>query len=260
MSESEIDEDTLDMVTHHLANASRVLFVTGAGISADSGLPTYRGIGGIYDTGPTEHGMSIEEALSGETFRRQPELTWKHILEIESACRGATFNPAHEMIARLEEHLPEVWVLTQNVDGFHQAAGSRNVIEIHGNLHGLRCTRCNYSTANPDYARFSGVPKCPQCGGILRPTVVLFGEELPMKAVLQLHALVEQGFDLVMMVGTTAVFPYIAEPALKARYTGVPTVEINPGRSELSDFVDYRFNARAATVLPALWKRLTHAA
>lgn len=260
MAEAELDQGTLEAVAAHLAAASRVLFVTGAGISADSGLPTYRGIGGLYNTGPTEHGMTIEQALSGETFRRWPELTWKHILEIESARRGARYNPAHEAIARLEAHLPEVWVLTQNVDGFHQAAGSRNVIEIHGNLHQLHCTQCHYRTETPDYGGLSGVPECPQCGGIIRPAVVLFGEELPARALLQLHGLVSRGFDLVIMVGTTAVFPYIVEPALRARYDGRPTVEINPGQSELSGFVDYRINARAAEALPALWERLARAA
>lgn len=260
MTEPESEEQTLDTVAGYLASASRVLFVTGAGISADSGLPTYRGIGGIYDTGLTEHGMTIEQALSGETFRRHPEVTWQHILEIESACRGASFNAAHEVIARLESTLPEVWVLTQNVDGFHHAAGSRNVIEIHGNLHALHCTNCVYRTEATDYANFSGVPECPQCGAIVRPAVVLFGEELPMRAVLQLHAQVTQGFDLVVMVGTTAVFPYIAEPALRARYAGAPTVEINPGVSELSGFVDYRLGGRAAEILPALWNRLTQTA
>lgn len=260
MEQSQPDEKTLDTVAGHLATARRVLFVTGAGLSADSGLPTYRGIGGIYDSGVTEHGMTIEEALSGETFRRQPELTWKHILEIESACRGATFNPGHEIIARLEQHLPDVWVLTQNVDGFHYAAGSRNVIEIHGNLHNLHCTNCVYRTQAPDYSQYTGIPSCPQCGAVVRPAVVLFGEELPMRAVMQLHALVAQGFDMVFMVGTTAVFPYIAEPALQARYSGAPTVEINPGISEMSSFVDYRLGGRAADVLPALWRRLTQPA
>jgi len=251
--------DTLSEVARLLSQSSRVLFVTGAGISADSGLPTYRGVGGIYDSGITEHGMTIEEALSGDTFQRYPELTWKHIMRIEAACRGARYNAAHEAIANLERHLPEVWVLTQNVDGFHHAAGSSKVIEIHGNIRHLTCTACRYRTRIDGYEGLDALPRCPHCESVIRPQVVLFGEELPMAAVLQMHAQISQGFDLVVMVGTTALFPYIAEPALAAKQRGIPTVEINPGGSELTPLMDYAITARAAEALPALWERVREA-
>ena len=125
-----------------LSRSRSALFVTGAGMSADSGLPTYRGVGGLYDSGTTEEGLPIEVLLSGPLFARRPEWTWKYLAEIERACRGAAPNRGHEVLALLERRLPRCVVLTQNVDGLHRRAGSTEVIEIHGNLHDLSCTAC----------------------------------------------------------------------------------------------------------------------
>src|SRR4051812_38239280 len=108
-----------------LASARSALFITGAGVSAASGIPTYRGIGGLYAGKATDEGMSIEEALSGSMLRRSPEITWKYVHQIERACRGARPNPAHAALARIGERIERTWVLTQNVDGFHTEAGSR---------------------------------------------------------------------------------------------------------------------------------------
>ena len=250
----------LDRVASLTAAARRILFVTGAGISADSGLPTYRGIGGLYNDGGTVEGLPIEEALSGRTLRRRPELTWKYLSQIERTCRGAAPNAAHRAIAWLESTRGGVTVLTQNVDGLHRAAGSRDVIEIHGTLHRLVCTACAWSADVPDYAALSFPPACPACRGPVRPAVVLFGEMLPVAAVERLEALLDAGVDLVFSVGTTSVFPYIAEPVLAARRAGVPTVEINPGDSEVSRVVDVRLRLGAAEALAALRHRLEPAA
>ncbi|MDP7040514.1 MAG: Sir2 family NAD-dependent protein deacetylase, partial [Myxococcota bacterium] len=122
---------TLSALVATLEQSQNILFITGAGVSADSGLPTYRGIGGLYNEEDTDDGMPIEEALSGRVLLKDMHLTWKHIGRIEAACRGAGFNRAHEVMALFEERFDRVCVLTQNVDGFHQAAGSKNVIPIH---------------------------------------------------------------------------------------------------------------------------------
>src|SRR4051794_31297815 len=119
MSLSPPDNETVDRVVDHLLRARSVLFVTGAGMSADSGLPTYRGVGGLYDAGETEEGFAIEEMLSGPMFARKPQWTWKYLRQIEQACRGAKFNRGHAVIAEMERSFERVWVLTQNVDGFH---------------------------------------------------------------------------------------------------------------------------------------------
>ncbi|MCA9709820.1 MAG: NAD-dependent protein deacylase [Myxococcales bacterium] len=232
--------------------ASSILFVTGAGLSADSGLPTYRGVGGLYDDASTEEGLDIEDALSGAMLQRRPDVCWKYIHQVEQACRGAAPNRGHEVIAMLERHCERVVVLTQNVDGLHGAAGSAAVIEMHGNLHELSCTRCAWEQRVPDYGGLAIPPACPECGGLVRPRVVLFGEMLPEAALRRLRAEMTRGFSLVVMVGTTAVFPYIAAPVAAAQGWGARTVEINPGASTVSERVDLRIAARAAPTLDAV--------
>lgn len=233
--------------------APRILFVTGAGISADSGLPTYRGVGGLYEDAGTEDGVDIEEALSGPMMTRRPELCWKYIAQVERACRGAAPNRAHEVIAELQRRQGGVVVLTQNVDGLHRAAGSgEDVIEIHGNVHELHCTRCAWERVVPDYEGLPIPPRCPECDAVVRPRVVLFQEMLPTGAIDRLRSEVAQGFSLVVSVGTTAVFPYIAAPVRMAAGWGAHTVEVNPGRSQVSHLVDLHLPARAAPTFDAL--------
>jgi len=229
-----------------------VLFVTGAGISADSGLPTYRGIGGLYEQEITDEGLPIEVMLSGDMFRRDPSVTWKYIHQIESACRDARPNRAHEAIALLERRIDRVWTLTQNVDGLHRAAGSQRVIDIHGDVHRLVCTRCGHRWRVKNYAGLDIPPSCPECASLVRPEVVLFGEMLPFDRSKLLQEQLLRGFDAVFSIGTTSVFPYIAEPILDARRRGVLTVEINPSGSEVSHIVDYRLRAGAAEMMDAL--------
>jgi NAD-dependent deacetylase len=235
-----------------LRRSDSTLFITGAGISADSGLPTYRGIGGLYETETLEEGVPIEIALSGHMMNVNPALCWKYIAQVEAACRGARHNRGHEVLAQLESVISRVWVVTQNVDGFHRDAGSTNLVEIHGNLRELLCTRCTRRDAVPDYSGLQIPPKCPDCDGLVRPDVVLFGEMLPRR----MYAALAEGFDLVVSIGTMAAFPYIAQPVCEAAHAGVPTVEINPGQSEISDVVDLHIRAGARDTLEAVWALL----
>jgi NAD-dependent deacetylase len=251
------DNERLERVAGWLRERRSVLFITGAGLSADSGLPTYRGVGGLYQDQDTEEGMPIEEALSGATLASRPEIAWRHILRIEAACREARFNRGHEVIAGLERRLPRVWVLTQNIDGFHRAAGSRNLIEIHGDVHRLRCTACSHRQAVRDYRGFERVPPpCPDCGAPLRPDVVFFGESLPAAELDTLRRELRRGFDLVFSVGTTSVFPYISAPVLAAHQAGIPTVEIDPGETTVSALVDVKLAGGAAHWLDRIWQRV----
>lgn len=249
-------ESAIDRVVDWLQQAQRVLFITGAGLSADSGLPTYRGISGLYRGGiDAESGLRIEEILSGPMLRARPDLTWKYLLELERACRGANFNRGHEVIAEMERHFADVWTLTQNVDGFHHRAGSRKVIDIHGDLHVLICTSCAYRDEVEEFTYPDLPPYCPWCGGVLRPDVVLFEEMLPVEKEMLLWSEVQRGFDLVFSVGTSSLFSYITDPVYYARDQGTPTVEINLGRTEVSDVVDVKISAHAADVLDTLWER-----
>jgi len=249
-------EAELDAVADCLRNARRILFITGAGISADSGLPTYRGVGGLYNSEMTEEGLRIEDALSGEIFSRWPALTWKYLLQIEENCRGAQPNAAHLAIARLEPYFERLVVFTQNVDGLHRQAGSSDLIEIHGNLQELFCTRCDYEEVPDNLAQKAIPPICPECGGVMRPRIVLFGEALPEDAVAQFVDALEEGFDVVLTIGTSSTFPYIVEPVLSAVEGGIPTVEINPARTQLSGIVEHYLPLGAAQAMQEIMSRL----
>jgi len=241
-----------------LRGLDNLLFVTGAGISADSGLPTYRGVGGLYDDAETEDGYPIEVCLSGPMFRREPSRTWRYIREIEQACRGAQPNAGHRRIAELERRLGRVWILTQNVDGLHHAAGSEQIIAIHGDIHELRCTSCRWRDRVADFAELDTridadtVPSCPRCDAVIRPDVVLFEELLPGPAIADLEREQRRGFDAVISIGTSGLFPYIVRPVLEAHVASKPTIDINPGVSAVSPFVDVHIQLGAAAAMDAL--------
>ena len=243
--------ETIDQAVSLLNGARRVLCITGAGLSADSGMPTYRGIGGLYDDATTEEGLPIEVAMSGDTLRRAPEITWKYLSQIEQACRQARPNAGHKAIAEMQS-LFEVCVLTQNVDGFHRQAGSKNLIEMHGCYDQLYCVACDWERRVKDYSGLTFPPQCEQCGGVVRPKVVLFGEMLPELALEHYHRELGIGFDAILSIGTTSVFPYISGPVALAHKTGTASIEINPGQSEVSHLVDLRIRDSAAAVLPQI--------
>jgi NAD-dependent deacetylase len=144
-------------------------------------------------------------------------------------------------------------VFTQNVDGFHRTAGSKRVIAIHGDIHDLRCTALRLDQDRRRLRDLSFPPTCPRCGSVVRPDVVLFGEPLPERPFQEFEAEVARGFDIVFLIGTSALFPYVARPVLLAKAEGVPTVEINPATTDLSDVVDFRFATTAKHALRAIW-------
>lgn len=255
MNEDQSLEHGINQAIEFLRESKSVFVVTGAGISADSGLPTYRGIGGLYDNKDTEDGIPIEKALSGPVFRKTPEITWKYLAEIERGARQATHNRGHEVLAEMERHFDRFWILTQNIDGFHTSAGSNNVIEIHGNMHRLKCTQCNLMQEHENYEGFSIPPMCPECGAMQRPDVILFEEQLPTDALETLYRESQQLFDLVISIGTSSYFPYIMQPVMLAHQLGIPTIEINPGETSLSDLVDVHLKERASIVLNDVWNR-----
>ena len=244
-------ENRLQQVASLFTQSDRILFVTGAGVSADSGLPTYRGVGGLYDSGETEDGVAIEHALSGPMFATRPAITWKYLWQIACACAGATPNAAHQFIAEIESEKPDVWVVTQNVDSLHRAAGSRNLVEVHGQVFDLYCANCRREyCASELFSDFTSMPelppRCGECAGVIRPRVVLFDEFLPNHVIERLGEIAELDFDLVVAIGTTAVFPYIRAPILHAQHRNSPTVEINPTRTDISDGFTYHVELAAA--------------
>lgn len=249
----------LQRLASAIVEAQRILIVTGAGLSADSGLPTYRGIGGLYN-GHTDDGVPIEVALSGETLRHDPALCWKYLAQLGSACLGAEPNAGHQAIAELQMLKPECWVLTQNIDGYHRLACSPEdrLIEIHGELAPLYCQRCGQTDERlSERLRQPLPPVCEACDGVMRPPVTLFGEMLPAAALERLRRQLAKGFDLVISVGTSASFPYIAEPLVQTRRSGGVTVEVNLSQTQVSELVDFRLEERALDVFPELLSHIT---
>lgn len=255
-------EQKLEAVATELRRTKRVLFITGAGISADSGLPTYRGVGGLYNTKKTEEGYPIEQCLSASMFRVRPDITWKYMCPIGEAVRRCQPNPAHKIIAQWEKEFAQrggkVVVFTQNIDGYHRLAGSENVLEIHGSLGELFCTKCSWTLSTPTGLQFldygNTCPTCPECGAVIRPRIVMFEEMLPRDVLMQFQAEFDNGngFDMVFSVGTSAMFPYITGPVYEAIRYGKTTVEINPVKGELSHRVTYHLALGAAEAMEKL--------
>jgi NAD-dependent deacetylase len=236
-----------------LARVRSVGVITGAGVSAESGIQTYRGRGGIYDD-PDEGERTIE-ALSGHTLRSDPDRTWRAIAKIARMARSAAPNPAHHAIARMERIAARFVLLTQNVDGLHQLAGSRNVIDIHGTVSETLCMSCGDRAHLDALADLDAAPRCAVCGGVRRPDAVLFGELLPEEKIRRIEReLGREPPDLVIVAGTTALFDYIAAPALAAKRAGRLTVEVNPEPTPLG--LDFPLRARAGEALPLIASEL----
>jgi NAD-dependent deacetylase len=245
----------LEKAAQELSRARRIVVITGAGMSADAGLPTYRGVGGLYENRLTAENLPIENIMSGAMLRYRPEITWKYLAEIEHAYRGKQPHAGYGILAAWEQRFPEMWVLTQNIDGFHKLAGSTRVIEMHGTLRHWHCTACDYQDPAPNFAQ-ALPPVCPNCGSAVRPAVVLFGESLPNPALDTWQQVWAQGVDFVISIGTSSGFSYIAEPVVSAARAGIATIEINPCRTEVSHVVRYAIPDRALPALQALHRLL----
>ncbi|HMS17567.1 MAG TPA: Sir2 family NAD-dependent protein deacetylase [Planctomycetota bacterium] len=235
-----------------LREAKSVGVITGAGISQGSGIPTYRGTSGIYEQ--DESGRDVMEALSGSTFRSDPNRTWAELLRLARTSLEAQPNAAHRALVCLEQAKQEFILLTQNVDGLHQRAGSRAIIDIHGDLRVTKCLSCGESGSLTAADALSlRAPRCTICGGAMRPAVVLFEEMLDERKLSRLQAAFFRRIpDVVLSIGTSSLFPYISEPVRIAAAMGHVTVEINPDDTELSALVRHHLQGPAEVLLPAL--------
>jgi len=219
-----------------LGEADSLLAITGAGVSAESGIPTYRGVAGLYNA---DDGVEIMEQLSYDSYRRDPAATFALLNGMLANCQHARPNTAHTELARYEQRMSCVTLLTQNVDGLHQEAGSKEPIEMHGNILRLRCPRCRHSQTLARGKRLPEQDRCPACGNAaLRHDVVLFGEQLDPATIERYTRAIETSVDLCLVIGTTALFPYIQQAARSAQDLGATLVEINPDETPLTDACD----------------------
>ena len=244
-----------------LSGVRSVGAITGAGVSAESGIPTYRGRGGIYDD--PEAGDRTVEALSGHTLRDDPDRTWRAVAELGRHAEHAEPGAGHRALSGIEARVERFVLLTQNVDGLHQLAGTRNVIDIHGSVFATVCMGCRATDriSRAALATLERSPRCESCGGTVRPDVVLFGEMLPMDKIERiLLELVGDPPDLLIVAGTSALFPYITDPVMSAIRRGRITVEVNPERTNLSREVAFALSGTAGEYLPAIESALPDAA
>lgn len=228
------------------AEAQRVLVLTGAGVSAESGVPTFRGGGNTA----VWKGMRLDVISSAEMVERDLPAVWEWFDYRRNFMESILPNPAHDEIARWQESFPELTLATQNIDGLHQKAGSRDVIELHGNIWRARCTTCRSSF---DMSRGPRPDACLECGDPLRPDVVLFGEMLPPGA-FEFASASAARCELCFVVGTSAlVYPAAGLPEI-AKAAGAYVCEVNPERTPLSSLCDEVLMGKAGEVLSLIGK------
>ncbi len=225
--------------------AGRPLAVlTGAGISAESGLPTFRGPDGIWE------GRRAVDLTTPEAFAANPKEVWRFYEWRRATLREARPNAGHVALARIEKVIPRMTLVTQNVDGLHRAAGSRNVLELHGTILKTRCTGCGAVAAGPGEPFDALPPRCG-CGSILRPDVVWFGEMLP-EGVFEAAAAAAAESAVFLVVGTSSVVAPASSLATIAARGGAKVFEINLVPTPLASGADGCLRASASAVLPVL--------
>jgi NAD-dependent deacetylase len=237
--------NALEAAAQALREATRVAVLTGAGVSAESGVPTFRGAGGLWE------GHRVEEVASPVAFRRNPELVWRFYNERRKRVRAVLPNPGHHALVELEKRKGEGFVLvTQNVDGLHRTAGSQRLLELHGNLARVRCTVCEAGFDNGQ-VELPDLPQCGECGSLLRPDIVWFGEMLSPD-LLDKAETAARACECFLIVGTSAVVHPAAGLALLAKDNGARLIEINPDVTPASDWADLSLRGPSGQVLPSL--------
>jgi NAD-dependent deacetylase len=229
----------------------RILVITGAGVSAESGIPTFRGKDGYW------RNLDPAKLATPEAFARDPKLVWQWYRERRQRVSNARPNAGHEAIAKLAEKADEFLLVTQNVDDLHSRAGLANeaMVQIHGNIFVTRCSRCDFTRRDYEHEQEQEdvVPGCPECDALMRPGVVWFGEQLPRNQVQRVENYLDRGAcDLVIVVGTTATFGYIVDWALRARCDRGELIEVNPGETPISQFATQLVREPAAIALPRI--------
>lgn len=230
-----------------LNSMTKVTVLTGAGISAESGIKTFRESGGLWDN------YEVEEVATPEAYENNPGLVWDFYKQRYKNAVSAKPNPGHYALVDLETILGANFsLITQNIDGLHRAAGSRNVIEMHGSLDKCLCVRCSNKYNIHDMDLTPEIPICPKCHGKLRPDVVWFGE-IPYHLDV-IEKLLKQS-DVFIVIGTSGVVYPAAGFVQAAKYQGAKTIGINLERPENMEYFDFFYPGRAGDILPGLVKQ-----
>lgn len=239
----------LEIEANVILNSKKGIALTGAGISVESGLQTFRGKNGLWEK------YDPNEFAHISAFKRDPSRYWTIRRDFYKSLPNIKPNNAHLVLAKLEKMKYLNSVITQNIDGLHHKAGNKNVIEFHGNAQTLFCMNCNklYET---NKIKLEKVPPLCKCGGVLKPNVVFFGESIPVDAITKSQE-ESQNCDLMLVIGTSAVVYPAASLPIIAKNNGAKIIEINKESTELTDLLsDYFIQGNAGEVLPAILKEM----
>ncbi len=236
-----------DRLLEALVHAGRVVAFTGAGISAESGVPTFRGPGSIWGK------FKPEELASMDAFMKNPALVWEWYAHRKTIIAAVQPNPGHVALARMESLFPRFTLVTQNIDNLHRRAGSVRLHELHGNIERSYCTRCGKFCPDVVISAQGQVPLCPGCGGMVRPDVVWFGEMLPEDE-WEASVTAAEGADVFFSIGTSAVVYPAASLPLMAKQRGAFLVEVNTEPTPMTRSADAFLCGPSGTILPALYE------
>jgi NAD-dependent deacetylase len=242
MRDSDPLEQGIRQAAERLRAARNVCVLTGAGVSAESGVPTFRDLGGLWQN------VKVEDVASPEGFARNPKRVWEFFNARRAKLWTIQPNPAHYALAQLERRAPALTLITQNVDGLHHLAGSRNVVEIHGSLRTVRCVGCGRQR-DASGETLPDEPRCADCGDWLRPAVVWFGEMLPLDAMERAEFALET-CDVMLVVGTSGVVYPVAGFSLYAAEHGATIIDVNPDPDAISPACEISLIGKAGAILP----------
>ena len=234
-----------DELCRILQETRTVCVLTGAGISAESGVPTFRGAEGLWKK------FRPEELANFDAFIRNPQLVWEWYNYRRQLIETVTPNQGHIALARIEQGVDDFTLITQNVDNLHRRAGSKHVLELHGNIMQSYCIECGAKDDHPDFSGENKVPRCKTCGGLVRPDVVWFGEMLPQH-VFEEAERAAQRCSLFICVGTSAIVYPAASLPMAAKQAGAYTIEVNIERTEQSRIFDETILGKAGDILPSI--------
>jgi len=252
------DELAEEQLVSWLRESRRVLAFCGAGVSAESGVPTFRGAGGLWE------GHRIEEVATPEAFEHDPQSVWRFYAQRQAGLLTVDPNPAHTVLAAMDERYPEFLLVTQNVDNLHERAGSSRLLKIHGNLMEVRCTECERITPIETPISLAAVesgdlPHC-RCGGLLRPHIVWFGEYLNRRHLEEIAGFLDdispRDEAVVLVIGTSGAVSGGYGITTLARSRGAKLVEINPEASALTGEVDLVLREPAGKLLERVWRQV----
>jgi NAD-dependent deacetylase len=245
-----MENKLIDRLAKDILASGKTIALTGAGVSVESGIPDFRSAGGLWSR------YDPEEYAHIDGFRRNPVKVWNMLREIIAVIKAATPNPGHRSLAELEKIGYLSSIITQNVDGLHQEAGSKNVIEFHGSNRFLICPQCGFRSETKHFDTSYSVPRCPTCSTILKPDVVFFGEAIPTDVMAKAFDEAEKA-ELVLVIGTSAVvYPASGIPAMARRH-GAKIVEINLEETDLTRHTtDYFIKGTFGKTFPRVTERV----